>query len=121
MATKKKATQADKAVATKKSTAKSSASKRTSAKREQQAYEAQFNELKLKLQSDLIKFQNIVKGAEARLDRHLDYIDKWTNLLLTRDLGTMDSQELQYQRNIMDAIQMANDNFNKELDKLYSL
>ena len=34
MATKKKATQADKAVATKKSTAKSSASKRTSAKRE---------------------------------------------------------------------------------------
>lgn len=90
-------------------------------KREQQAYEAQFNELKLKLQSDLIKFQNIVKGAEARLDRHLDRIDKWTNLLLTRDLGTMDSQELQYQRNIMDAIQMANDNFNKELDKLYSL
>ena len=31
-------------------------------KREQQAYEAQFNELKLKLQSDLIKFQNIVKA-----------------------------------------------------------
>lgn len=90
-------------------------------KREQQAYEAQLTQLRYKLQYDLAKFKCIVGGAEYRLNRQLDQIEKLTELLLSKDLGTMDPIELQAQSNIMSAIQMANDNFNRELEKLYSL
>jgi hypothetical protein len=90
-------------------------------KREQQAYEAQLTQLRYKLQYDLAKFKCIVGGAEYRLNRQLDQIEKLTELLLSKDLGTMDPRELQAQSNIMSAIQMVNDNFNRELEKLYSL
>jgi hypothetical protein len=38
-----------------------------------------------------------------------------------RDLGTLDVNEMNAQQAVLEAIQMANDRFNNELEKLYSL
>jgi len=93
----------------------------TQLKSEQQKLDAQLKALQETLQNNLEKFKEIVRGAEKRLDRQLDTIDKWTEMLLLRDLGTLDVNEMNAQQTILEAIQMANDRFNNELDKLYSL
>ena len=93
----------------------------TQLKSEQQKLDAQLRALQETLQNNLEKFKEIVRGAEKRLDRQLDTIDKWTEMLLLRDLGTLDVNEMNAQQTILEAIQMANDRFNNELDKLYSL
>lgn len=93
----------------------------TQLKSEQQKLDAQLKALQETLQNNLEKFKEIVGGAEKRLDRQLDTIDKWTEMLLLRDLGTLDVNEMNAQQTILEAIRMANDRFNNELDKLYSL
>ncbi len=93
----------------------------TQLKSEQQKLDAQLKALQETLQNNLEKFKEIVRGAEKRLDRQLDTIDKWTEMLLLRDLGTLDVNEMNAQQTILEAIQMANDRFNNELEKLYSL
>ena len=93
----------------------------TQLKSEHQKLDAQLKALQETLQNNLEKFKEIVRGAEKRLDRQLDTIDKWTEMLLLRDLGTLDVNEMNAQQTILEAIQMANDRFNNELDKLYSL
>ena len=93
----------------------------TQLKSEQQKLDAQLKALQETLQNNLEKFKEIVRGAEKRLDRQLDTIDKWTEMLLLRDLGTLDVNEMNAQQTILEAIRMANDRFNNELDKLYSL
>ena len=93
----------------------------TQLKSEQQKLDAQLRALQETLQNNLEKFKEIVRGAEKRLDRQLDTIDKWTEMLLLRDLGTLDVNEMNAQQTILEAIQMANDRVNNELDKLYSL
>ena len=90
-------------------------------KREQQQLDAQLKVVQETLRNNLEKFKEIVRGAEKRLDRQLDTIDRWTEMLLMRDLGTLDINEMNAQQTILEAIQMANDRFNNELDKLYSL
>ena len=90
-------------------------------KREQQQLDAQLKVVQETLRNNLEKFKEIVRGAEKRLDRQLDTIDRWTEMLLMRDLGTLDINEMNAQQAILEAIQMANDRFNNELDKLYSL
>lgn len=90
-------------------------------KREQQQLDAQLKVVQETLRNNLEKFKEIVRGAEKRLDRQLDTIDRWTEMLLMRDLGTLDDNEMNAQQTILEAIQMANDRFNNELDKLYSL
>ena len=90
-------------------------------KREQQQLDAQLKVVQETLRNNLEKFKEIVRGAEKRLDRQLDTIDRWTEMLLMRDLGTLDVNEMNAQQTILEAIQMANDRFNNELDKLYSL
>ena len=90
-------------------------------KREQQQLDAQLKVVQETLRNNLEKFKEIVRGAEKRLDRQLDTIDRWTEMLLMRDLGTLDINEINAQQAILEAIQMANDRFNNELDKLYSL
>ena len=93
----------------------------TQLKSEQQKLDAQLKVIQETLKNNLEKFKEIVRGAEKRLDRQLDTIDKWTEMLLSRDLGTLDVNEMNAQQTILEAIQMANDRFNNELDKLYSL
>ena len=93
----------------------------TQLKSEQLKLDAQLKALQETLQNNLEKFKEIVRGAEKRLDRQLDTIDRWTEMLLMRDLGTLDINEMNAQQAILEAIQMANDRFNNELDKLYSL
>jgi N12 class adenine-specific DNA methylase len=83
--------------------------------------DAQLKVVQETLRNNLEKFKEIVRGAEKRLDRQLDTIDRWTEMLLMRDLGTLDINEMNAQQAILEAIQMANDRFNNELDKLYSL
>ena len=90
-------------------------------KREQQQLDAQLKVVQETLRNNLEKFKEIVRGAEKRLDRQLDTIDRWTEMLLMRDLGTLDDNEMNAQQTILEAIRMANDRFNNELDKLYSL
>lgn len=90
-------------------------------KREQQQLDVQLKVVQETLRNNLEKFKEIVRGAEKRLDRQLDTIDRWTEMLLMRDLGTLDVNEMNAQQTILEAIQMANDRFNNELDKLYSL
>jgi N12 class adenine-specific DNA methylase len=90
-------------------------------KREQQQLDAQLKVVQETLRNNLEKFKEIVRGAEKRLDRQLDTIDRWTEMLLMRDLGTLDINEMNAQHAILEAIQMANDRFNTELDKFYSL
>ena len=90
-------------------------------KLEQQQLDAQLKVVQETLRNNLEKFKEIVRGAEKRLDRQLDTIDRWTEMLLMRDLGTLDINEMNAQQAILEAIQMANDRFNNELDKLYSL
>ena len=90
-------------------------------KREQQQLDAQLKVVQETLRNNLEKFKEIVRGAEKRLDRQLDTIDRWTEMLLMRDLGTLDINEMNAQQTILEAIHMANDRFNNELDKLYSL
>lgn len=90
-------------------------------KREQQQLDTQLKVVQETLRNNLEKFKEIVRGAEKRLDRQLDTIDRWTEMLLMRDLGTLDINEMNAQQTILEAIQMANDRFNNELDKLYSL
>jgi chromosome segregation ATPase len=90
-------------------------------KREQQQLDGQLKVVQETLRNNLEKFKEIVRGAEKRLDRQLDTIDRWTEMLLMRDLGTLDDNEMNAQQTILEAIQMANDRFNNELDKLYSL
>ena len=90
-------------------------------KREQQQLDVQLKVVQETLRNNLEKFKEIVRGAEKRLDRQLDTIDRWTEMLLMRDLGTLDDNEMNAQQTILEAIQMANDRFNNELDKLYSL
>ena len=90
-------------------------------KREQQQLDAQLKVVQETLRNNLEKFKEIVRGAEKRLYRQLDTIDRWTEMLLMRDLGTLDINEMNAQQAILEAIQMANDRFNNELDKLYSL
>lgn len=90
-------------------------------KREQQQLDAQLKVVQETLRNNLEKFKEIVRGAEKRLDRQLDTIDRWTEMLLMRDLGTLDINEMNAQQAILEAIHMANDRFNNELDKLYSL
>lgn len=90
-------------------------------KREQQQLDCQLKVVQETLRNNLEKFKEIVRGAEKRLDRQLDTIDRWTEMLLMRDLGTLDDNEMNAQQTILEAIQMANDRFNNELDKLYSL
>ena len=90
-------------------------------KLEQQQLDAQLKVVQETLRNNLEKFKEIVRGAEKRLDRQLDTIDRWTEMLLMRDLGTLDDNEMNAQQTILEAIQMANDRFNNELDKLYSL
>ena len=90
-------------------------------KLEQQQLDVQLKVVQETLRNNLEKFKEIVRGAEKRLDRQLDTIDRWTEMLLMRDLGTLDINEMNAQQAILEAIQMANDRFNNELDKLYSL
>jgi len=90
-------------------------------KSEQQQLDAQLKVVQETLRNNLEKFKEIVRGAEKRLDRQLDTIDRWTEMLLMRDLGTLDVNEMNAQQAILEAIQMANDRFNNELEKLYSL
>lgn len=90
-------------------------------KRDHQRLDAQLTCLKLNLNHNIEKFHEIVRKAEERLDRQLDSIDKWTDRLLERDLSSLDANELAAQQRILEAIQMANERFNKELDRLYSL
>jgi uncharacterized protein YktA (UPF0223 family) len=90
-------------------------------KLEQQQLDLQLKVVQETLRNNLEKFKEIVRGAEKRLDRQLDTIDRWTEMLLMRDLGTLDDNEMNAQQTILEAIQMANDRFNNELDKLYSL
>ena len=85
-------------------------------KREQQQLDAQLKVVQETLRNNLEKFKEIVRGAEKRLDRQLDTIDRWTEMLLMRDLGTLDINEMNAQQTILEAIQMANDRFNNELD-----
>ncbi|WP_373732431.1 hypothetical protein, partial [Bacteroides heparinolyticus] len=85
-------------------------------KREQQLLDAQLLVIKEVLKNNMEKFQEIIRKAEVRLDRHLDTIDKWTELLLARDLASLDEKELNAHQTIMNLIQMANDRFNQELE-----
>lgn len=88
---------------------------------EQMHLNNQLAQLELLMRNNLEKFKEIVSGAEKRLDRNLDSIDRWTELLLSRDLGSMDINEMNAQQMILKAIEDANDRFNNELDRLYSL
>lgn len=82
--------------------------------------EAQLEALRLHLGHNIEKFKAIVCSAEKRLDHQLDTLDNLVKFLLENKLNTNDLNEIHAQKQIMDAIQMANERFNRELELLYS-
>lgn len=84
-------------------------------------YKYNFDCLCKSLDHNLDKFKALVSGAERRLERNMDNLDRYTMMLLDYNLGTLDVNEMRAQQTILDCIQQANDRFNNELDKLYNL
>lgn len=65
------------------------------------------------------KFEEMIRGAERRLDRQLDDLSMMRRQLLTLTSSGIDPQILTLQRQLLDAIGQAQDSFNREIDRLY--
>lgn len=67
------------------------------------------------------KFEEMIRGAERRLDRQLDDLSMMRRQVLTLTSSGIDPQILTLQRQLLDAIGQAQDSFNREIDRLYDL
>ncbi len=77
--------------------------------------------LKLHSQRNLHKFDQIIKGAERRLDRQLDEMKEIRQVMRQFNIGSVSSTELTIITKLNEQINMINSNVMYELQMLYNL
>lgn len=78
-------------------------------------------QLKLKYAHDSEKFNRLLQGAERRLDRQLDDLSEMRRAIISMPASSANPAVLEQQKSILNAIAMAQDSFNHEIDRLYDL
>lgn len=78
-------------------------------------------QLSMKYAHDSDKLAKMISGAERRLDRQLDELSMLRRALLSLPAAYGNPALMAQQRQILDAIAMAQDSFNHEIDRLYDL
>ncbi len=77
--------------------------------------------LRMHSQRNLHKFDQIIKGAERRLDRQLDEMKEIRQLMRQFNIGSLSSTELAIITKLNEQISMINSNVMYELQMLYNL
>ncbi len=77
--------------------------------------------LKLHSQRNLHKFDQIIKGAERRLDRQLDEMKEIRQVMRQFSIGSVSNTELAIISKLNEQINMINSNVMYELQMLYNL
>ncbi|MDE6771984.1 MAG: hypothetical protein K2J49_05220 [Muribaculaceae bacterium] len=93
--------------------------------RELQALAIQSNtyltQLSMKYAHNSEKFKELIRGAERRLDRQLEDLSEMRRALLLMSPSSSNQEEIKNQRALLEMIAMAQDSFNREIDRLYDL
>ncbi len=77
--------------------------------------------LRLHSQRNLHKFDQIIRGAERRLDRQLDEMKEIRQVMRQFNIGSVSSTELAIITKLNEQINMINSNVMYELQMLYNL
>lgn len=78
-------------------------------------------QLRMKYSHDSEKFTKLLRGAERRLDRQLDDLSAMRRMLIMMPAPAGDMNLIAQQQRILDAISMAQESFDREIDRLYDL
>ncbi len=81
----------------------------------------QLEMLRLHSQRNLHKFDQIIRGAERRLDRQLDEMKEIRQVMRQFNIGSVSSTELAIITKLNEQINMINSNVMYELQMLYNL
>ncbi len=81
----------------------------------------QLEMLRLHSQRNLHKFDQIIRGAERRLDRQLDEMKEIRQVMRQFNIGSVSSTELAIITKLNEQISMINSNVMYELQMLYNL
>lgn len=78
-------------------------------------------QLSMKYAHNSEKFKELIRGAERRLDRQLENLSEMRRALLLMSPSSSSLEETKNQRALLEMIAMAQDSFNREIDRLYDL
>lgn len=78
-------------------------------------------QLSMKYAHNSEKFKEMIRGAERRLDRQLENLSEMRRALLLMSPSSSSLEETKTQRALLEMIAMAQDSFNREIDRLYDL
>lgn len=78
-------------------------------------------QLSMKYAHDSEKFKEMIRGAERRLDRQLEDLSEMRRALLMMSPSSSNPEEIKNQCALLEMIAMAQDSFNREIDRLYDL
>ena len=78
-------------------------------------------QLRMRYEHDAEKFEKLLRGAERRLDRQLDDLSEMRRAIVMMPASSTNPDVLRQQKAILEAIGMAQDSFNHEIDRLYDL